>query len=218
MRSPEVRLDRLEKKIPSPPVTMAPFGEVPHIIDFVIGAEYLNRPRLYPGQATVLKVMFLADDLFTEYDYQLLDKWGAGGPGGLEVNRQYGVASNLYQRIDINKAAGRQWFRYVPFAGGRRGSKGYIGSLAVSHIVWLYLSTGDPQEHFGIAAGKPLTIPVWAQSKDQSLGRFLAGSDSGHQRSTVFPAVHRRGSGRQTDTLVPETARPAFGFAWCPFD
>jgi hypothetical protein len=33
-------------------------------------------------------------------------------------------------------------------------------------------ATVDPQEHFGIAPGKPLTVPVWAQSKDQSRDVF----------------------------------------------
>jgi len=172
MLSPESRLGRLEKKIPPPPVTPTQFGALPNIIDFVISPEYLKRPRLYPGQATVLKVVFLADDLFTEYDYRRLDAWGVGGATGLETNRQYGVASDLLSRIRANKAAGRRWFRYVMCACGRRGGKGYLGSVSVAYVIWIYLSTGDPQEHFGIAPGKPLTVPVWAQSKDQSRDVF----------------------------------------------
>lgn len=172
MRSPEVRLEKIERSIPPPPATPIAIGETPNVIDFVIKPEYLNRPRLYPGQATLLKVIFLADELFTEYDHQRLAGWGAEQKRGLEVNGQYGVTSDIYERIAINKAAGARWFREVAFAGGRRVAKGYIGSLAVPYIIYQYLQTGDPQEHFGIAPGKPLTVSTWAQSKDQARDVF----------------------------------------------
>jgi len=172
MRSPEARLQRIEKSIPPPSGSPVIIGKVPNVIDFVTLPEFLGRPRIYPGQATVLKVIFLADELFTDFDHSRLAAWGAGQIGGLEVNGQYGVPSDLHERIAVNKAAGRHWFREVAFAGGRRGGKGYIGSLAVAYIIWQYLATGDPQEHFGIAPGRPLTVSTWAQSKDQARDVF----------------------------------------------
>jgi hypothetical protein len=45
--------------------------EVPDIITFITSPEYLNRNDLYPRQATILKCMFLQDELFTEYDHEV---------------------------------------------------------------------------------------------------------------------------------------------------
>jgi hypothetical protein len=49
--------------------------EVPDPITFVVSPKYLNRPNLYPRQATLMKVFFLREDLFTAYDYQVVAEW-----------------------------------------------------------------------------------------------------------------------------------------------
>ncbi|MGA5598473.1 hypothetical protein ACPCSE_29985 [Streptomyces cellulosae] len=49
--------------------------EVPDPVTFVVSPKYLNRPNLYPRQATLLKVFFLREDLFTDYDYQVVAEW-----------------------------------------------------------------------------------------------------------------------------------------------
>ncbi|MEU9405673.1 hypothetical protein AB0E08_08200 [Streptomyces sp. NPDC048281] len=49
--------------------------EVPDPITFVVSPKYLNRPNLYPRQATLLKCFFLREDLFTPYDYQVVAEW-----------------------------------------------------------------------------------------------------------------------------------------------
>jgi hypothetical protein len=48
---------------------------VPDPISFVVSPDYLNRPNLYPRQATLLKCFFLREDLFTPYDYQVVAEW-----------------------------------------------------------------------------------------------------------------------------------------------
>lgn len=49
--------------------------EVPDPITFTVSPKYLNRPNLYPRQATLLKCFFLREDLFTDYDYRVVAEW-----------------------------------------------------------------------------------------------------------------------------------------------
>lgn len=172
MPTPELLLDRIERRIPPRPKAPPEAPEVPNIIDFVVEERYLNRPKLYLRQATMLKVIFLADDLFTDYDLEVLGEYGAGRERGLEHNKMFGVPTDLFERIAHNKAVGRRAFREILMVGGRRGGKGYLGALAASYVLWNFLATGNPQEHFGIAPGKTLTIPVFAQNKDQARDVF----------------------------------------------
>ena len=172
MSSSDQRLDRIERKIPKEPADPPPPPEMPHIIEFVISKRFLNRPGLYPRQATLLKLIFLAVDLFTDFDMRVLAGWGAGQVGGLEHDRQYGLVSDILERIEINRAAGRSWFREVVAVIGRRGSKGYLGAISVAYVLWWYLGTRDPQAHFGIAYGKTLTLQVFAVNKDQARDVF----------------------------------------------
>lgn len=172
MKSPEHRLDQIERQVPSEPQAAPSPPEVPNIIEFVTGGRFLNLPRLYPRQATLLKVIFLAVELFTAYDRKVLAEWGAGQGQGLEHNRQFGISSDIMERIEINRAEGRRWFREVVLAIGRRGSKGYVGALAVAYVLWCYLATWDPQSHYGIASGKVLTLQVFAMNKDQARDVF----------------------------------------------
>ena len=60
---------------PDPVLARIDPAPIPNIIDFVVGAEYLNRPGLYPRQATLLKIIFLQDDLFTPYDHDVIGEW-----------------------------------------------------------------------------------------------------------------------------------------------
>jgi hypothetical protein len=62
--------------------------EVPDPITFVVSPQYLNRPNLYPRQATLLKVFFLREDLFTDYDYQVVAEW----------DEQYRTAKNTNEQ------------------------------------------------------------------------------------------------------------------------
>lgn len=50
----------------------------PDIIEFVVSDAYLNRPNLYPRQATLLKLITLQTELLTEYDYEVIGEWAAG--------------------------------------------------------------------------------------------------------------------------------------------
>ena len=114
-----------------------PVEEPPDIIEFATGPRHLGR-TLYPRQATILKVVFLAVGLFTVYDWRVIEEWMAS----FESSGNRGVTSDLVRRIEICRAQGRPWFREVVAVIGRRGGKGYIsaislcvqGSLIVSSI------------------------------------------------------------------------------------
>ena len=45
----------------------------PDIIEFTMSDKYCARPMLYPIQGTILKIAFLQDELFTPYDYQVIE-------------------------------------------------------------------------------------------------------------------------------------------------
>ena len=158
---------------------------VPDIIEFVCSDRYLARPNLYPRQATFLKLIFLQDHLFTDYDHQVIEEWSAGfklpeaaitptynAEGdvdvGLRYQGQWGCQPDIYERIQINKAAGRRWFRENVVVIGRRGSKNHLGALCGAYVLWHYVQLGDPQGHYGLDRDKRLAAMVFANKKEHA--------------------------------------------------
>jgi hypothetical protein len=150
--------------------------QLPDPITFVIGDRWLDRPNLYPRQATLLKIIFLRDDLFTDYDHQVIAEWIAefhatnpnAGPENKFEAKTNGIQPDIYERIAWLKARGYRWFKEVLMAVGRRGSKGYVCSLAMSYVLWAYLARGDPQEFYGIDRDKQLAVMIFAGKKEQA--------------------------------------------------
>ena len=150
--------------------------QLPDPITFVIGSQWLDRPNLYPRQATLLKIIFLRDDLFTDYDHQVIAEWIAefratnpnAGPDNKFQANTNGIQPDIYERIAWCKARGYRWFKEVLMAVGRRGSKGYVCSLAMSYVLWSYLCRGNPQEHYGVDRDKQLAVLIFAGKKDQA--------------------------------------------------
>lgn len=147
----------------------------PDIIEFVTSPEYLNR-SIYPRQATLLKVIFLQTELFTDYDYQVLAEWSEGFslPEDPDLEKalihegMWGIQPDVLERIEMCKREGRKWFREVLAVIGRRGGKGYLGALCGAYILWHYICTYDPQDHYGIDRDKRLAAMVYAGKKDQA--------------------------------------------------
>jgi hypothetical protein len=137
---------------------------VPDPITFVVGEEYLHRNNLYPRQATLLKVIFLRDDLFTDYDNAVIDEWTES----YRTTGYNGIVPDVRERIKILKALGHPWFREVLLVMGRRAGKGHISGLAMAYILWCYLAKGDPQEHYGIDRDKKLSAMVFAGKREQA--------------------------------------------------
>jgi hypothetical protein len=139
--------------------------QVPDPITFVIGGQWLNRPNLYPRQATMLKIIFLRDDLFTDYDREVIEEWRKDFD--TETNPD-GILTDVYERITWLKSRGYKWFRELLLAIGRRGGKGYISALAYAYVLWNYMAKGDPQEFYGIASDKQLVCLIFAGKKEQA--------------------------------------------------
>lgn len=148
---------------------------VPDPISFIISQDWLGKPNLYPRQATLIKIIFLRDDLFTGYDREVIAEWQARFA---ETNPDAddnkfsawtkGLQPDLYQRIAYLKKRGYKWFPELIVAIGRRGSKGYLSALAMSYVLWHYISKGNPQEFYGIDQEKPLAVAVFAGKKEQA--------------------------------------------------
>jgi len=148
---------------------------VPDPVTFVISEDWLGKPNLYPRQVTLLKIIFLRDDLFTDYDRQVIDEWQQRfretNPDAAENKfsaQAKGLQPDLYQRIAYLKKRGYKWFPELIIAIGRRGSKGYLSALAMSYVLWNYIAKGNPQEFYGIDQEKPLACAVFAGKKEQA--------------------------------------------------
>jgi hypothetical protein len=138
--------------------------EVPDPITFITSGKYLDRPQLYPRQATLLKIIFLREDLFTEYDYVVVAEWERDF-----AERGKGVCPQVLERMRWLKALGYRWFREVLLVMGRRAGKGYVCALAMAYVIWCYLALGDPQEHYGIDRYKQLACFIFAAKKEAAI-------------------------------------------------
>jgi hypothetical protein len=141
----------------------------PDIITFTVHKRYLNRPNLYPRQATLLKVMFLGVDpygnnILTDYDYKVMNEWMSM----FAREGDHGIVTDLEERMEINRAAGRHWFREVVAVAGRRASKGHIGAIAGAYILAWYLRQPNPQEFYGVDRSKTMAALVFAGKKGQA--------------------------------------------------
>lgn len=139
-------------------------NERPDIMEFVRSPKYLNRPNIYPRQATMLKLIFGEIDNFTDYDWWVIEQWATS----FERTGDHGVQPDIESRLRIIKQEERPWFREVVAVIGRRGSKGYIGAIAAAYVTWHYLCKGDPQAYYGVDRDKKLTAFVFAGKRDQA--------------------------------------------------
>jgi hypothetical protein len=140
---------------------------VPDPVTFALSRSWLNRPTLYPRQATLLKIVFLRDDLLTDYDHRVIAEWTAMWPAE-ESDRHFGIQPDIYDRIAILKERGAPWFRHVLLPVGRRGGKGHVAAIATSYVLWTLMSFGSPQERFGIDPDKQLHTLIYAIKKEQA--------------------------------------------------
>lgn len=163
-------LARTRKVLPGPALgpseifTLFTGPQVPDPITFIIGSQWLDRGNLYPRQATLIKLIFLRDDLFTDYDRMVIDEWVES----FELTGNNGIQTDIYERIKILKAEGRRWFREILLIMGRRAGKGHVSALAFGYVLWNYLAKGDPQGFYGVDRDKKLACFIFAGKKDQA--------------------------------------------------
>ncbi len=138
---------------------------IPDPIEFVLSDQYLDREYLYPRQATMLKVIFLREDMFTQYDYDVIGEWS----DTFRRTGDEGCQPDLLDRMRICREEGRPWFREVVNVTGRRGGKGYLGAICGAYVTWHYLHRpGGPQRYYGIDRDKRLSLLVFAGKKEQA--------------------------------------------------
>lgn len=138
--------------------------DVPDPITFVVSPQWCNRPQLYPRQATLLKVIFLRNDLLTEYDHAVLDEWEES----FRKSGNNGITPGIRTRMASLALQGYSYFREVLLVLGRRAGKGYVSALAMSYVLWKFMAKGDPQGHYGIDRDKQLALFVYAGKKQQA--------------------------------------------------
>lgn len=137
---------------------------VPDPITFICAPDYCNRNNLYPRQATLLKIIFLREDLFTDYDYAVLEEW----EDSFRKTNNNGINPDILGRMRRLRADGRKWFKEVLLVMGRRAGKGHISGLSMSYVLWNYMAKGDPQYFYGVDRDKKLTCLVFAGKKQQA--------------------------------------------------
>ena len=169
------RLRNLEdRSAPKQPNPVSGRLRVPNIIEFVTSPTYLDRPQLYPRQATLLKVITLATDLLTPYDREVIAEWEAGfrlvdSDRGRGYEGQAGLVPGTVQRMEAARREGRWWFREVVLVLGRRAGKGYLGSLVTAYLLWRILALEHPQRALGLERTKQLQVMTMAADLNQAL-------------------------------------------------
>lgn len=155
---------------------------IPNVIQFVTGAEWLNRPSLYPRQATLLKIIFLQTEIFTEFDYRVIDEWTKGfslneskriesdedDAVTVTFDGQWGIVPDILDRIEYLRGEGHMWFNVVLAVQGRRSGKGHLGGLGGSYVLWHYIAMPNAREFFGIDRDKRFASQVFAGKKAQA--------------------------------------------------
>lgn len=138
--------------------------EVPDPITFILGPQWLAQNTLYPRQATLIKIIFLREDLFTDYDHKVIDEWESN----FKKTGNNGIVPGIRDRIKILKAQGYKWFREVALVMGRRAGKGHVSAQSMAYVLWHYMAKGNPQDHYGIAPNKQLECLIYAGKKEQA--------------------------------------------------
>lgn len=137
---------------------------VPDPITFVVSPRWLGRGQLYPRQATLIKVIFLRNDLLTEYDHMVIDEWEES----FERTGDNGIVPKIRERMAGLRLQGYFYFREVLLVLGRRAGKGYVSALAMAYVLWRFMAKGDPQAYYGIDRDKQLAAFIYAGKKQQA--------------------------------------------------
>jgi hypothetical protein len=173
--------------------------QVPDPITFVVGARWLNRPRIYPRQATLLKVIFLREDLFTEYDYQVVDEWEVS----FRTSGENGINPGILDRMRLLRREGYFYFKEVLLVMGRRAGKGYVSALAMAYVLWRYMAKGDPQEYYGIARDKKMACFVFASKKGHAIENLWGDLAGVIKSAPCFTKYVSRALGESLSVFAP---------------
>ena len=129
--------------------------EIPDIVTFAEHPSFLGKP-LFPRQRTLLKLINLELENFTDYDYEVIEDWTKNfyRDDGTTI----GISPDALERAKILKADGYKHFKEVVNITGRRGGKGHIGGIQGAYINWQLLMLDDPQWHYSIDKSKDMYL------------------------------------------------------------
>lgn len=131
-----------------------------------VANEVLRFP-LYPMQALVLKLVTLAAELLTTWDYATLERLGQGFrvvDDGRTVSYAgtRGTTPDTLQRLESCRKRDFWAFRQVVLVLGRRASKSTMGAIVCLWQMWNLLALINPQEVLGLPARKRIMIGVFS--------------------------------------------------------
>ncbi|AON96993.1 terminase [Mycobacterium phage Tonenili] len=137
------------------------------IVDFVSHPSFCGQ-RLYPRQMTLLKLIYLETETFTDYDLTVIDEWAQGFK-----NRAHpiGVQPDIMDRIKLLKSLGYTHFPHVQMVLGRRASKGILGGLVTAERIAYLYSLGSWQQYYNQVPGQVAEIQVVAPSLNLAVTR-----------------------------------------------
>ncbi len=133
------------------------------IVDFATHKSFCGK-RLYPRQLTFLKIAYLEDHNFTDYDYEVIDEWTTG----FHYRDPEGIQPDILDRIAYLKERGYRWFPHIQMVMGRRASKGICGGIIGAHQIAYMHSLDDWQGHFGLDPGAVAYAAVVAVNQTQA--------------------------------------------------
>ena len=174
MSSIESRLSSLEQQ-PLEPAAQdgSILPPVKHVGEFVTSKQFLG-VDLYPVQLLLVKMCTLAIELFTPWDYALLDKWSAGytrveDPRGARFDGTSGTTPDVLERIKWCLLQGRSTFNEIVMVMGRRAGKSLITAILLTWEVWKLLAMGDPQAALHLPAGKKIGVLIFGTTRENAI-------------------------------------------------
>lgn len=140
------------------------------IVDFATHKSFCGM-TLYPRQLTLLKLIYLETENFTQYDWDRIEEWIKGFK---DRTQPIGIQPDVMDRVRYLKEAGYHHFPHVQAVAGRRASKGIIGGITGAERLAYFFSLDDWQAHFSIvphAVGELTVIATTqAQAADRQFG------------------------------------------------
>lgn len=137
------------------------------IVEFASHPSFCGM-RLYPRQMTLLKLIYLEEEQFTEYDRDVIGHWADGFKDRLNP---MGVQPDIMERIHYLKDHGYTHFPHVQMVLGRRASKGILGGLLTAERVAYLYSLGSWQQHFNQVPGQIAEVQCVAPSLNLAVTR-----------------------------------------------
>lgn len=183
-------LERLDRRLGAS--TERPVLTQPrNVVEYATGKEWLGK-YLFPVQVTILKVMCLAVELFTDFDRARIADWCTGftvnDSGTWQGNE--GTPGDLLERIEWCRRQGRPWFREILLLIGRRGGKNYLAAIFAAWVLWNLVTLDDPHRRHGLDPTKRLTFLVFAGKRDDAIRQPFRDLKNVIMEAPCFKALH----------------------------